>query len=50
MLGVSMCILSGVVAMVSGAATDDFGEAAWLRDPVFEGVGIIDVFHKEKHG
>ncbi len=48
MLGVSMCILSGVVAMVSGAATDDFGEAAWLRDPVFEGVGIIDVFHKEK--
>ncbi len=34
--------------MVSGAATDDFGDAEWLRNPVFEGVGVIDVFHKEK--
>ncbi|MGI6460598.1 MAG: family 78 glycoside hydrolase catalytic domain [Candidatus Hydrogenedentales bacterium] len=48
MLGVSMWILSGVIAMVSGAATDDFGEAKWLRDPVFKGVEIIDLFHREQ--
>ena len=44
----STCILGGVLAMVSGAASDDFGEAKWLRNPVFEGVDIIDVFRKEK--
>jgi len=45
--GVSACLVSGVLAMVSGAATDDFGEAKWLRDPIFENIGVIDVFHKE---
>ncbi len=48
MLGVSMWILSGVIGMVSGAATDNFGEAKWLRDPVFKGVEIIDLFHREQ--
>ncbi|MFO7976824.1 MAG: family 78 glycoside hydrolase catalytic domain [Candidatus Hydrogenedentota bacterium] len=48
MFYVSTCILSGVLAMVSGAASEDFGEAKWLRNPVFEGVDVIDVFRKEK--
>ena len=45
-LTASTCIVGGVLAMMACAATDDFGEAKWLRNPVFEGVEIIDVFRR----
>ncbi|MDQ1256492.1 MAG: alpha-L-rhamnosidase, partial [Candidatus Hydrogenedentes bacterium] len=37
-----------VVSMAVSAGADVFGDAAWLRDPVFDGVEIQNLYHKDK--
>jgi len=45
LLLVAVCL---VLLWVPSVAADVFDGAEWLRDPVFDGVDTIDVFHKEK--
>ncbi|HEO70374.1 MAG TPA: alpha-L-rhamnosidase, partial [Candidatus Hydrogenedentes bacterium] len=36
-----------VLLVAAPSAADVFGEAEWIRDPVFEGITTIDFYHKE---
>ena len=40
-------VLGPLVMLTSLAFGDVFGEAEWIRDPVFEGVSVIDLYRKE---
>ncbi len=41
-------MLLGLVSVItSPAVADAFREAEWIRDPVFEDVAVIDIYHKE---
>ena len=43
---VALCVCLLVLA-APFASADPFGEAEWLRDPVFDGHETIDLYHKE---
>ncbi|HOZ45516.1 MAG TPA: family 78 glycoside hydrolase catalytic domain [Candidatus Hydrogenedentes bacterium] len=37
-----------LIAVAAPVAGDCFGDAEWLRDPVFDGVKTIDYYHKDR--
>ena len=41
-------MVSVVVWMSAQAATDPFSGAEWLRDPRFQGVPVVNVYHRER--
>ena len=43
----ALLVFAVVLAVTPLAMADVFEEAEWLRDPVFEGVDVIDIYHKQ---